>query len=162
MNIRRFASAVLATASLTALAACGSATDSITFTAPDGFVSKASLGPFMQIWTGTKDEHQVLMLLALPVKTDLNKAISQAQIKGGSMEEGKPITICGNQVAFYAEGTGEASTGDSSSTKNQKPSKIEILATEVKGKTYVAMYARPLTAPADPAADKAIHNVCPK
>lgn len=163
MNTRRIISAVLATASLIALAACGSATDSITFTAPAGYETKASLGPFMQIWANTKDEHSVLVLIALPVKSNLQEAMGKAQIQDGSLSEAKPITICGNQAAFYAEGTGKVTTtGDSSGTKTAKPSKIEILATEVKGKTYLAMYGRPLSAPVDPAADKAVHNVCPK
>lgn len=149
---------------LLALSACGSATDSVTFTAPPGYTSKASLGPFMQIWGG-KTEHDVLILLALPVAGDLNKAIDQGQIKSAQFEATQKITICDNQPAIFAQGRGEMSTTAGSSTAStsmKEPSAIEIIATQVKGKTYLAMYGRPLKSPADPAAEKAIKNVCPK
>ena len=146
---------------LLALVACGSATDSVTFTAPSSYTSKASLGPFMQIWGG-KTEHDVLILLALPVAGVLNKAIDQGQIKSAQLDTTQKITICDNQPAIFAVGKGEMSTGDSSSTSNKEPSALEIIATQVKGKTYLAMYGRPLKSPADPAAEKAIKNVCPK
>jgi hypothetical protein len=156
---------LFAGACLLALVACGSATDSVTFTAPASYTSKASLGPFMQIWGG-KTEHDVLILLALPVAGDLNKAIDQSQVKGAEFDKTQKITICGNQTAIFAQGHGEMNTTDSSSstssTSSKEPSAIEIIATEVKGKTYLAMYGRPLKAPADPEAEKAIKNVCPK
>lgn len=151
---------LIAGLSLFALAACGSATDSVTFTAPPGYVSKASLGPFMQIWGG-KTPHDVLILMALPVAGDLNKAMDQSSVKGADFKPAQRLTICDNQPAIFAEGHGEMNTGGSSDKTTQK-SEIEIIATQVKGKTYLAMYGRPLNAPADPAAEKAIKNVCPK
>jgi hypothetical protein len=138
-----------------ALSACGSATDAVSFTAPPSFHTKASLGPFMQMWQG-KDEHEVLILMALPVQGDLNKAMSQSDLKDADAQK---ITICGNQPAMFAQGEGHSRTGSSSSTET---SKIEVVATVVRGKTYLAMYTRPLKAPADPAAEKAIKDVCPK
>lgn len=151
---------LIAGVSLLALAACGSATDSVTFTAPPEYTSKASLGPFMQMWQG-KTPHDVIILMALPVAGDLNKAMDQSSVKGADFKEAQKISICDNQPAIFAEGRGDMNTG-SSSDKDTKKSDIEIIATQVKGKTYLAMYGRPLNAPADPAAEKAIKNVCPK
>ncbi|HEX8806471.1 MAG TPA: hypothetical protein VF741_05960, partial [Candidatus Aquilonibacter sp.] len=39
---------------------------------------------------------------------------------------------------------------------------IDVIATHLNGKTYLAMYLRPQGAPEDPAAEAAIHGVCPK
>lgn len=138
-----------------ALSACGSATDAVSFNPPPSFHSKASFGPFMQMWQG-KDEHEILMLMALPVQGDLNKAMGQSDLKDANAQK---ITICGSQPAMFAEGQGRSRTDGSSGTAQ---SKIEVVATVVRGKTYLAMYARPLHAPADPAAEKAIKDVCPK
>jgi hypothetical protein len=157
---------LIAGVSFLALAACGSATDSVTFSVPPGYESKASLGPFMQIWGG-KDPRDVLILLALPVTGDLNKAINQSQTKGASFDATQKITICDNQPAIFAKGTGQMTTDSPQSSgtagaKKTEPSALEVIATQVKGKTYVAMYGRPLKAPVNPAAEKAIKNVCPK
>ncbi|HET9031126.1 MAG TPA: hypothetical protein VFN49_13220 [Candidatus Aquilonibacter sp.] len=140
-----------------ALTACGHATDSVTFTAPPAFHEKASFGPFMQIWEG--EPHTVLMLMALPVAADLNKAMDQANLKDAKVQKNEHIKICGgSQDAVFAQLEGETTTGSSSSG----PSEIEFLATNVAGKTYMAMYARPLHTAPDSAAEAAIRNVCPK
>jgi hypothetical protein len=142
------------------LSACGSATDAVSFTAPPGFHTKASLGPFMQMWQG-KDERELLILMALPVQGDLNKAMSESDLKDA---DAKKITICGDQAAMFAQGVGHGHVGISGTTASTstEPTNIEVIATVVRGKTYLAMYSRPLKAPADPAAEKAIKDVCPK
>ncbi len=149
-----FAAAIAAIA----LTACGSATDAVTFTAPSSFHSKASLGPFMQMWQG-KDGRELLILMALPMQGDLNKAMSQSDLKDADAQK---ITICGNQPAMFAQGVGHGHVGVSTSNTTTEPSKIEVVATVVRGKTYLAMSSRPLKAPADPAAEKAIKDVCPR
>lgn len=141
------------------LAGCGSASDAVTFHAPPSYQAKASFGPFMQVWS--REPHSALVLIALPVQTDLNKAISQADLKDSHLEKKEQIKICGGkQDAFYAMLEGEAKFDANSSASER--SEIEFLATNLGGKTYMAMYARPLRSPADPAAEAAIRNVCPK
>jgi hypothetical protein len=152
MTIRFFA-----VASLCTLVACGSASDSTTFQVPPGYVQQASIGPFMQIWK-SGDDKNIIMLMALPVKSALHNAISDADIKDSSINEQKDITICNGQHAYYIDATGTANAAGGTTRRGR----VEMVATVAGGKTYLAMYIRPLQAPADPAADAAIKNVCPK
>lgn len=140
---------------LALLTACGSATDAITFTAPPSFHPKASVGPFMQIWEAKP--HAAIVLMSLPVELDLDKAMDQADIKDARIEKRERITICGAQSAVFAKGQGQ----ESDASENG-PSEVQFLATNVKGKTYMAIYARPLHSAADPAAEAAIRNLCAK
>ncbi len=113
----------------------------------------------MQVWE--HEPHSVLVLISLPVQTDLSKAMSQADLKDGQLQKREQIKICsGSQDALFATGEGESKVGPTDS--NSKPSEVEFLATNVKGKTYLAMYARPLKSRADPAAQAAIRHICPK
>ncbi len=155
MIVRRTSSFAL----LAALAGCGTASDAVTFHAPPGYTQAASVGPFVQVWK-TADTASILTLVALPTKIDLDKSVNQSDIQDADVKVKKDITICGNQQAVYADIIGTMRRAGSES----KPEKgrIEFLATNVQDKTYMAVYVRPLTAPADPAADEAIHNICPK
>lgn len=156
MNARLF----LVAAAVAVLTACGSATDAVTFQAPPSFHSKASIGPFMQIWEA--GPHNVLILMSLPVQTDINKAMDQANLKDAKVQKNERIKLCGGtQDAVFAQVEGTATTGAGDTGKSE-PSEIEFVATNVKGKTYMAMYARPLNASADPAAEAAVRNICPK
>ena len=148
---------VLAFAALSLLAACGSATDSLTFQAPPSYHEKGSVGPFMKIWEGAP--HNAIIVMSLPVQIDLDKAMSQAQLKNAEVEKRENLTICNGQRAVYALMRGEANTGDQSSSE---PAEIQFVATDVNGKTVMAMYARPLKSPADAEASAAIKNLCPK
>jgi hypothetical protein len=140
------------------LAGCGSATDAVTFQAPPSFHSKASVGPFMQVWAAAP--HNAIVLMSMPVAIDLNKAVSQADLSDARLQKKERIKICGGtQDALFVVLQGERKLNDDSTST---PSEIEFLATDVRGKTYMAMYARPLHSPADPAAQAAIRNVCPK
>lgn len=149
-----FAAAVCAFA----LAGCGSATDAITFQAPPHYKAQASIGPFAQIWAGP--DHNMIMVMALPTKIDLSK---RADNSGNVIESDRQITICGGQPARFMtmRGTGFTVGGASPDPKSH-PQNIEYLATIVSGKTYMAIYSRPLGESPDPAAEAAIHNICPR
>lgn len=113
----------------------------------------------MQVWE--REPHTVLVLTSLPVQTDLSKVLSQADLKDAHLQRKELIKICnGAQDALFAMGEGESKVEPADSIS--EPSEVEFLATDVRGKTYLAMYARPLHSPADPAAQAAIRNVCPK
>lgn len=110
----------------------------------------------MQMWESAP--RNVIILMSLPTALDLDKAMDQADLKGARVEKSERIKICGSQPAIFALVQGETNAGSDSS----RPSDVEFLATNVKGKTYMAMYARPLHAAADHAAEAAIRNLCPK
>ncbi|MDE2482930.1 MAG: hypothetical protein KGN02_12175 [bacterium] len=162
MKINRL---VLAGAALVALAACGSATDSITFKAPANYTPKAQIGPFMQVWT-TADKHSALILMQLPTKVSLDDIMSQTNVKDAQVKVKRTLTICNNQPAIYAEMTGTTggmvnvgtSDGDTKTTQGD----VDVLGTNVNGHTYMAMYVREKNAASDPAAVAAIHDICPK
>ncbi len=140
------------------LTACGSATANITFKAPANYQSKASIGPFMKIWEGPA-KGNLIMVMSLPVAMDLNKTMSQSTVKDAHIEKRQDLTICSGQRAIYAEMQGKTSNAGANATE---PSEIQFIATDAGGKTYMAMYVRPLKTPVDPAASAAIRNLCPK
>jgi hypothetical protein len=155
-NVRR----LLAVASAAALAGCGSATDSITFKAPSNFTTAASVGPFMQMWTGP--QHSALMLMALPTKIDLDKAVTSSDIKDATIQKQATIQICGNQPAVYVSMIGQRETiGSAAPGGAEQKRQIDFLATNANGKTYMAMYMRPVGTPVDTAAEAAIRDICP-
>ncbi len=155
------AAAVLAVA----LAACGSVTDSVKFNVPPRYESRASLGPFMQIWE-TPDKKSMMMLMAFPGQADVNKAMSDAKIDNSKVKKHERITICGNQQADFVQAEGATGTnvklgmGAGETTKSN--SNIDMLVTRANGKTYFAMYAWPLRDAADPQAEAAVRGVCSK
>jgi hypothetical protein len=155
MIVRR----ALAMIALATLAACGSASDSVTFQAPPGFTQAASIGPFVQVWN-TADKQSLITLMALPVKMDLNKTINQASISDAKVTLKRNIKICGDQLAIFADIIGESKSAAPGVTPSKKH--IEFLATDANDKTYVTMYMRPVAAAADPAAEAAIQKICPK
>ncbi len=155
MKMRRLSALAL----FAALAACGTASDAVTFQAPPGYTQAASIGPFIQVWD-TANKQNIMMLMALPAKIDLNDAMSQSDIQDAQVKLKQNVKICGSQQAIFADIVGTSKTA----ATGQAPRKmnIEFLATNVHEKTYMAIYMRPLSAPVDAAADRAIRNICPK
>lgn len=146
-------------ASIALLAACGTASDALNFHVPPGYEQKASFGPFMQMWM-TADKQNIMMLLALPAKVDLDKSMSQSDIQDADVKAKRNIKICGDQQAVFADIVGESKSVSGGATPRKM--RIEFIATNVNDKTYMAMYMRPVNAPVDPAADRAVHDLCPK
>ncbi len=148
-----------------AVAACGSVTDSVKFNVPPQYESKASFGPFMQIWE-TPDKKSTMMLMAFPGKADVNKALTDAKVTDAKVKKHERITICGNQPADFVQAEGTTGTsvsigmGAGQSMKNN--SNVDVLVTVANGKTYIALYAWPLNASADPQAEAAVRGVCSK
>ena len=140
------------------LAGCGSATDSVTFEAPSSYTQTASIGPFMQIWSGPNQNR--LMLMALPTQMDIHKAVSSSNVQDAHVEHEAQVEICGHQPAYYVSMIGTSS--DPGGTGPKARHQVDFLATAANGKTYIAMYFRPVGTPADPSAERAIHDVCPK
>ncbi|HTC31201.1 MAG TPA: hypothetical protein VK702_10765 [Candidatus Acidoferrum sp.] len=144
-----------------ALAGCGSATDAVTFKPPANYASAAQIGPFMQLWRGP--QHSSMMLMAFPTKIDLDKAMTGSNFKDAQVLKQSSLQICGNQPAYYVSmiGTGD-SLGSSSPGIRLEKHQVDLIATDAGGKTYMAMYVRPIGSPADATAESAIRNVCSK
>jgi len=157
MSMQRFFVFLAVLACASTLAGCGSATDAVTFKAPANYTSAAQIGPFMQLWKGPQDNS--LALMAFPAKIDLDKATTGSDIKNAQVIKHAMIRICGDQQAYYVSMIGEHA--DSGAAPGQKRL-IDVLATDVNGKTYLAMYIRPVGTSADTAAEDAIRNVCSK
>ena len=112
----------------------------------------------MQLWAAAP--HNDIMLLSMPTQIEWDKTLSQADLNDARLQKKERIKICnGKQDALFVIMQGESKVDNDSTSM---PSEIQFLATDVRGKTYMAMYARPLHSPADPAAQSAIRNVCPK
>ena len=94
------------------------------------------------------------MLMAFPGKADVNKALTNAKVTDAKVKKHERITICGNQPADFVQAEGTTGTsvsigmGAGQSMKNN--SNVDVLVTVANGKTYIALYAWPLNASADP------------
>jgi hypothetical protein len=143
------------------LSACGSASDAVTFTAPPAYKADVSIGPFAQTWSGPG--HSMIMLMALPTKMDINKPMQGSPVGNATIQRDQKITICNGQAARYGEMEGTSvAVGSPNPGGKRAAEEIEFVMTSIQGKTYMALYARPLGALPDRAAETAIHNVCPK
>lgn len=142
------------------LAGCGSATDATSFTAPSGYVSAASFGPFVQVWRA-KSRHSAIVLTALPTEIDFSKITESSNVKDAQVLKDQAVKICGNQDAYYLSMIGESPESSSAGDAGGKQH-IDVIATHLNGKTYMAMYVRSQGAPDDTAAETAIHGICPK
>jgi hypothetical protein len=146
-----------------ALAGCGSATDATTFTAPPGYTTAVSVGPFAQVWRGPKGTRSGIVLTALPGELAFNKITESSNIKDAQMLKDQAVKICGNQDAYYLSMIGESPQSESGSAGGATgKQRIDVIATHLNGKTYLAMYVRPQGAAEDPGAESAIHGICPK
>ena len=142
-----------------ALAGCGSATDAVTFKPPANYASAAQLGPFMHLWRGP--QRSALVLMAFPTKIDFDEAITSSNVKDARVLKQSSIRICGNQPAYYASMIGEGdSFGTATPGVTVEKRQVDLLMTDVGGRTYMAMYVRPVGTPEDTAAEDAIRNVC--
>ncbi|MHB8194485.1 MAG: hypothetical protein ACYDFS_06290 [Vulcanimicrobiaceae bacterium] len=152
--------ALLPLALLAALSACGSVTTALNFKAPSGWTSSLSIMGLMQVWTDPKNSHAVVMLLRSPVAITAKEALSHADLNHAKVLARKRVTICGNRPARWITLLGAGVVGTSGGNKG--PERLDMLITKAAGATYVAMYARPAGAPADPQAEAAVRSVCPK
>jgi hypothetical protein len=145
------------------LAGCGSATDATTFAAPPGYTTAVSIGPFAQVWRGPKGTRSGIVLTALPTEIAFNNITESSNVKDAQILKDQAVKICGNQDAYYVSMLGESPESDTSSAGGSGgKQQIDLIATHLNGKTYLAMYVRPQGAVQDAAAESAIHGICPK
>lgn len=156
---------IAAACSAFALTACGSVSDSIDFHAPATYVSKAAIGPFMEVWM-TPDSRSALIVMQFPGEVDLNKAMDSADVKNARNVKRQQITICGNQPAMLAQMTGTVGStvkiGIGEGATKTDNSNIELVVTRAAGHSYFGMYAWPINSPPDAASEAAVRGLCPK
>ena len=140
----------------TALAGCGSVTAGVDFKAPAGWASTPSILGRIQVWTrkarDNKQDEMVMLVRGSSATIDL-RTIPQVGSNAMKVTKQSTITICGNQKAQFASGTGSGHSG-------QKEA-MEMVSATVGQNGYVSMYLRPQSDPADPAAETAIRSLCP-
>lgn len=139
---------------------CGlssSPAEGLQFQAPAGWKSSPGIMGFMQFWR-SPDDREVLMLLRSPKPLQPKDVFSsngmEGTLKDVTVRELRTIQICGNRPATYLMARGTSSRGGQDDA--------EMVLTNLRGKAYVALYVRPLEAPANPAASAAIRELCTK
>jgi hypothetical protein len=105
-----------------------------------------------------------VILVQLPAQVDLDRMLAESTVKDAAARVKRKIRICGNQPAVFAQMTGATGgtvnlgIGSAPGSKEAR-SDVHFLGTNVGGKTYLAMYVRPIGAAVDPAAESAIRDV---
>ncbi len=149
---RALAAVLLASA---ALAGCGSVTAGVDFKAPAGWAATPSILGRMQMWTkkaaDNKQDQMVMLVRGSNANIDL-RTIPQVGSNAMTMTKQSTITICGNQKAQFASGTGSGHSG-------QKQT-MEMVSATVGQDGFVAMYLRPQSDRPDPEAEAAIRSLC--
>jgi hypothetical protein len=153
---------LIVVSTVVALAACGSATDATTFTAPSGYTTAVSIGPFAQVWRGPKSRREGIVLMALPGEIDFTKIGDSTTVKDAEVLKHEDVKICGSQDAYYLSMIGEVQEYGSPAPGENPKQLIDVIATHLNGKTYMAMYVRPMGAAEDSAAEAAIKGICPR
>ena len=131
----------------------------LTFSAPPGFTSKASVMGVMQVWTHD-DGREVLFLMRLPASVDISSALKSADFNDTKILARKSIKICGHQAATALVMAG--SHGSTSSTGPRDDDRVDVVSTQASSESLIAIYAYPKTARPEPAAQAALRNLCSK
>jgi hypothetical protein len=170
MNILRTAICGVVVAML--LAACGNATEGMTFKVPAGYQSKINIFG-MEMWTSGDSVHpSMIMLVTIPKKFDPSNAsdfnfnnVSNSSTKNTKFTSRRRITMCGKLPAFRADAVGTnnppSPAPSASGDKSKSDQDLDMIVTGWGGKTYMAMYARPHGTSADPAAEATLLTLCP-
>ena len=144
------------------LSACGNLTQSpahdLTFKAPPGFASRASIMGMMQIWTAASDTQQ-MMLFRMPAAVGAKQGISSANLKDAKVLKKQQISICGAQPATYLVLSGtKAKVG----SQPQRDEMVQMVMLKGKKDTVFSMYAYPKGTKPNPAAEQAMRQLCRK
>jgi hypothetical protein len=161
MSYKRDAGAI---AALVALAGCSwnaSPADGLQFQAPAGWRSLPAIAGF-QAWRPPDNDREALMLFKSHQPLRPNDLVSVGQsngelngaLKNLTLERQQRVVICGHQPAIYFEFRGtSAQVGDS---------QVEVLATNLAGGSYFAIYRRPFGTAPNTDAEAALRELCTK
>ncbi|MGB8965209.1 MAG: hypothetical protein WCB99_06175 [Candidatus Cybelea sp.] len=158
VTARRAAFAAIVTLALSGCGLSSSPAEGLQFQAPSGWKSSPGIMGLMQFWQLPTNDEEVLMLLRSPRPLQPKDVFSSngmaGTLKNVKVSELRAIQICRNQPATYLAARGTSSRGAQDDA--------EVVLTNLGGKAYVALYVRPLGAPANPAASAAIRELCAK
>lgn len=154
--MRRSLAAVLF-ASL-ALAGCGSATEGLDFKAPAGWTAMPAFLGFghLQMWTkkasGNKQNEMLMLIRGQTTSTMDLKTLPQTGMGAIKAQKESAIMICGNRRAQYLSAIGSGHGGQAQT--------MEMVSAPVGDQSFLALYIRPQSDRADPAAETAIRSLC--
>lgn len=151
---------LMSAGAVVALAACGSATDATTFQPPPGYTAAVSVGPLFKVWRGPKSRREGIVFMALPTEIEYSKIGDNTTVQDAQILKHADLKICGSQDAYYLSMIGK--TQEAQSADPGEKELIDVVATHLNGKTYMAMYIRPRGTAGDPAAESALKGICPK
>jgi hypothetical protein len=158
--MRLFAGGAIALVAL-ALAGCAfhaSPTEGLQFRPPPGWRSSPGILGFMQFWRPQSGVREALMLFKSPKPLASSDVYSSANMQGAfksvTVRRKQNIEICGNQPAYFVQGTAVS--------RNDTLSNVDMMLSTVHGVSYLAMYVRPMEEPPNAQAEAALHGLCLK
>ena len=144
-----------------ALAGCAftsSPADDLQFKAPAGWQSSPGIMGFMQFWRPANSDQEVLMLFKSPKPLKPSDVFTsndlQGSIKNVKVERTATIQICGSQPATLFQAQGTSSKGGEDS--------VDMVMSDTGGKTYFALYVRPVGGQSNAQALSALRELCAK
>jgi hypothetical protein len=156
-SLARLGIVAVAALELAGCAFSASPAEGLRFQAPPGWRPSPGIMGFMQFWQAPNDDRSVLMLFRSPKTIAPDELFTNAQYRGTlkdtTVVRRQSIVICGHQPATYVEASG---------TSRGEPSRVDLVATNVSGASYIAMYVRPLTDSPDAKAEAALRSLCAK
>ena len=131
--------------------------DGLTFQPPPGWNASPGIMGFMQFWRPPSNDREVLMLFRSPKPLNESDVLSTQQLHGTlqdmTIERRSTIQICGHQPASYVEGRGHSNKGEEN---------VQMVMTNARGTTYLALYVRPADQAPNTAAQTAVRELCAK
>lgn len=132
--------------------------DALQFQPPSGWRSSSGILGFMQFWRPPLGTHEALMLFKSPKQLSPNDVYSSANVqgafKGVTVQHKRSIEICGHQPASLVQGIAISRDGTESS--------LDMVLSDVRGTSYMALYLRPIDKPPNPMAMAALRELCAK
>jgi len=139
---------------------CGftaSPADGLRFQAPPNWQSSPGIMGFMQFWRPPSGRGEALMLFKSPKTLRPSDVLSSGTMGGGlksiSVRNETGTKICGDQPATFLDGTAKNDRGDAI---------VDMMLTNVKGTSYMAMYVYPVDRAPNPLAIAALREICAK
>lgn len=160
--IRRYCLLSAAVVMASVLSACGNLTQSpahdLTFQAPAGFESRASIMGMMQVWSADGGK-QDLMLFRMPTGVDPHSVVKSANFKDAKILKQESITICKGEPATYLMLAGDKTKTAALPAQHEI---VQMVMLRASANTIFSMYAYPQGTSPNPAAVSALRQLCTK
>jgi hypothetical protein len=158
--IRRFSTFFYGVAVL-ALADChfsASPTEGLRFAPPPDWRASPGMLGYVQFWRPPSGVREALMLFKSPKRLTAGDVFSDANMQGSfksvTVQRKSEIEICGSQPALLVQGI--------AISRDDRLSNVEMVMSDVRGTSYLAMYLRPVEEPPNTTAEAALRELCAK